>query len=60
MMAAPIFQGRGDILKEMQQHFDLLDSSEPRPRQRRFVLHGLGGTGKTQIVLKFVEESANR
>src|SRR5271170_6139344 len=35
------------------------DPSSP-PRQRRFVLHGLGGSGKTQLCLKFAEEHRER
>ncbi|KAJ7607583.1 P-loop containing nucleoside triphosphate hydrolase protein [Roridomyces roridus] len=38
----------------MQQYF----SQEPRKR-RIFVLHGLGGSGKTQVALKFLEETAD-
>ncbi|KAJ7615496.1 P-loop containing nucleoside triphosphate hydrolase protein, partial [Roridomyces roridus] len=48
--ASQIFQGRQDILDKMQQYF----SQEPKKR-RIFVLHGLGGTGKTQAALKFLE-----
>jgi GTPase SAR1 family protein len=28
--------------------------------QRIFLLYGLGGAGKTQIALKFIQESASR
>jgi|SRR5271156_3346852 len=33
----------------------LMDSNIP-PRQTRFVLYGLGGSGKTQLCLKFAED----
>ncbi|KAJ7729340.1 P-loop containing nucleoside triphosphate hydrolase protein [Mycena metata] len=48
-----IFQGRQAILDKMHQFFDT-DSGN----QHIYVLHGLGGAGKTQIALKFIEESS--
>ncbi|KAJ7614912.1 hypothetical protein FB45DRAFT_873781 [Roridomyces roridus] len=45
-----IFQGRKDILDKMQQYF----AQEPKKR-RIFVLHGLGGSGKTQKTLLMIE-----
>ncbi|KAJ7644949.1 hypothetical protein FB45DRAFT_999807 [Roridomyces roridus] len=48
--ASQIFQGRKEILDKMQQYF----SQEPKKR-RIFVLHGLGGSGKTQVALKFLD-----
>ncbi|KAJ7615503.1 hypothetical protein FB45DRAFT_1008398 [Roridomyces roridus] len=49
-ITSQIFQGREEILDKMQQYF----SQEPKKR-RIFVLHGLGGSGKTQVALKFLE-----
>ncbi|KAJ7813412.1 P-loop containing nucleoside triphosphate hydrolase protein [Mycena olivaceomarginata] len=46
------FKGRKDILQEMHQHFDCDQGS-----QRIFVLHGLGGAGKSQLSFKFLQES---
>ncbi|KAJ7714255.1 hypothetical protein B0H16DRAFT_1742734 [Mycena metata] len=48
-----IFQGRQAILDKMHQFFDT-DSGN----QHIYVLYGLGGAGKTQIALKFIEESS--
>ncbi|KAJ7745342.1 hypothetical protein B0H16DRAFT_1321777 [Mycena metata] len=48
-----IFQGRKGILDNIHQFFDT-DSG----KQQIYVLHGLGGAGKTQIALKFIEESS--
>ncbi|KAJ7651117.1 P-loop containing nucleoside triphosphate hydrolase protein, partial [Roridomyces roridus] len=48
--ASQIFQARKEILDKMQQYF-----SQDNNKRRVFVLHGLGGSGKTQIALKFVE-----
>ncbi|KAJ7700632.1 P-loop containing nucleoside triphosphate hydrolase protein [Mycena metata] len=49
-----IFCGRQDILEKMQHFFS--DSGI----QHIYVLHGLGGAGKTQIALKFINESSSR
>ncbi|KAJ7819623.1 hypothetical protein B0H14DRAFT_2372438 [Mycena olivaceomarginata] len=45
-----IFQGQQDILEKMTKYF----STDPGQRHT-YVLHGLGGSGKTQIALKFLE-----
>jgi hypothetical protein len=45
-----IFQGRQDILEKMAKYF----SADPGQRHI-YVLHGLGGSGKTQIALKFLD-----
>ncbi|KAJ7045012.1 hypothetical protein C8F04DRAFT_521579 [Mycena alexandri] len=49
-----IFQSRQDILNKMHQFFS--DTGV----QHIYVLHGLGGAGKTQIALKFIKESSSR
>ncbi|KAF7763958.1 hypothetical protein Agabi119p4_8495 [Agaricus bisporus var. burnettii] len=46
------FMGREEILDKMRKYFELGGDS-----RRVFVLHGLGGSGKTQIAFKFVQES---
>ncbi|KAJ7733175.1 P-loop containing nucleoside triphosphate hydrolase protein [Mycena metata] len=48
-----IFQGRQTILAQMHQCF-IPDSG----KQCIYVLHGLGGAGKTQIALKFIQEAS--
>ncbi|KAF7307949.1 NB-ARC-domain-containing protein [Mycena kentingensis (nom. inval.)] len=50
-LANPMFQGRRDILSRMQHYF-----MAPGPGSKIYLLYGLGGIGKTQIALKFVEE----
>ncbi|KAJ7728980.1 hypothetical protein B0H14DRAFT_3621656 [Mycena olivaceomarginata] len=45
-----IFQGRQDILEKMAKYF----STDPGQRHT-YVLYGLGGSGKTQIALKFLD-----
>ncbi|KAJ7448384.1 hypothetical protein FB451DRAFT_1533061 [Mycena latifolia] len=50
-----IFQGRQIILDKVHEYF-----SQHLRKQDIFVLHGLGGAGKTQIALKFIEDSASQ
>ncbi|KAJ7228086.1 P-loop containing nucleoside triphosphate hydrolase protein, partial [Mycena rebaudengoi] len=47
-----IFQGRRDILDKMHQYF-----SKDIGKRHICLLYGLGGSGKTQIALKFLDES---
>ncbi|KAJ7840633.1 hypothetical protein B0H13DRAFT_2210249 [Mycena leptocephala] len=47
-----IFQGRQTILDKMNQFF-----AQDIGKQHIYVLHGLGGAGKTQIALKFINAS---
>ncbi|KAJ7724003.1 hypothetical protein B0H16DRAFT_1698805 [Mycena metata] len=49
-----IFCGREDILNKMHHFFS--DTGT----QHIYVLHGLGGAGKTQITLKFINKSSSR
>ncbi|KAJ6471957.1 hypothetical protein C8R45DRAFT_1078136 [Mycena sanguinolenta] len=46
-----IFHGRRTILDAMHQFF-----AKTTRKQKIYVLYGLGGAGKTQIALKFIEE----
>ncbi|KAJ7463359.1 hypothetical protein FB451DRAFT_1180451 [Mycena latifolia] len=50
-----IFRGRQTILDMMHQYF-----AHETEHQAIFLLHGLGGAGKTQIALKFIQESASQ
>ncbi|KAJ6545982.1 P-loop containing nucleoside triphosphate hydrolase protein, partial [Mycena vulgaris] len=50
-----IFHGRQNILDKMHQFF-----AQDFNNQHIFLLNGLGGAGKTQISLKFIEESSSR
>ncbi|KAJ7678381.1 hypothetical protein B0H17DRAFT_109612 [Mycena rosella] len=51
-LASKIFHGRESILATMVKYY-----ADTR-KQQIFLLHGLGGAGKTQIALKFVEDSS--
>jgi Cdc6-like AAA superfamily ATPase len=57
-----MFTGRNDILQQLElaQYLNPSISSISLKRQRIFVLYGLGGTGKTQIMAKFVDEFGDR
>ncbi|KAJ7260249.1 hypothetical protein C8J57DRAFT_1471841 [Mycena rebaudengoi] len=47
-----IFQGRRDILDKMHEYF-----AQDIGKRHVCLLHGLGGSGKTQIALKFLHET---
>ncbi|KAJ7896451.1 hypothetical protein B0H13DRAFT_1885162 [Mycena leptocephala] len=49
-----IFQGWEKILRQMHQYF-----TRDLGKQHVYLLHGLGGAGKTQIALKFIQESSH-
>ncbi|KAJ7657078.1 P-loop containing nucleoside triphosphate hydrolase protein [Mycena rosella] len=49
-----IFHGRRIILDQMHQFFE-----QDQGKQHIFLLHGLGGAGKTQTALRFIEESSS-
>ena len=51
-----LFTGRKDYLGKLRDYFGLRNHPWPR---RAFLLHGMGGGGKTQIALRFVEECSH-
>jgi hypothetical protein len=52
-IASQIFTRCEDYLEKLVQYFCERDQSHPR---RHFLLYGMGGVGKTQICLKFLED----
>ncbi|KAJ6468167.1 hypothetical protein DFH09DRAFT_506627 [Mycena vulgaris] len=50
-----IFHGRQNILDKMHKFFE-----QDLEKQHIYLLHGLGGAGKTQIGIKFIEELSAR
>ena len=50
-----IFQGRRQILDQMHVFF-----TSNTDMQKIYLLHGLGGAGKTQIALKFIKDLSSR
>ncbi|KZT38064.1 hypothetical protein SISSUDRAFT_1062274 [Sistotremastrum suecicum HHB10207 ss-3] len=51
-LPSKIFTGRHDILQRMTSFFDPISNK----MRRVFVIHGVGGSGKTQTAYKFVDE----
>lgn len=51
---SPVFTGREEVRELLRS--DCLPSSNlnTKEKPRRFVIHGLGGSGKTQVCLKFM------
>ncbi len=49
-----LFKGRRKILDRLSAHFSARGSGAHR--RREFLLHGMGGSGKSQIALKFADE----
>ena len=56
--SSPNFVGCEEILQTLHDYFAARPSSQLR--RRTFVLFGIGGVGKTQICLKFAEESTDK
>lgn len=55
---SPRFTGQEIYLKQLREYFQpQIDRTNGR---RSFLLCGMGGVGKTQIALKFAEESAEK
>lgn len=55
-----IFTGRNDITQDLHEKI-LASTADDAPRQqKRFVCYGLGGSGKTQFCLKFVQDNRDR
>ena len=53
------FTGRTDVIAKLKKHFST-NANTTVQRRRFFLLHGMGGIGKTQICLKFVEEMSDQ
>jgi hypothetical protein len=56
--STPHFTGRAHILDKLKEHFSRGDSDELGTR-KHFLLYGIGGIGKTQICLKFIEDMSD-
>jgi len=54
-----LFTGQKVYLDKLKQCFKLKVSGE-QPCRHSFLLYGMGGIGKTQICLKFIEEVSNQ
>jgi tetratricopeptide (TPR) repeat protein len=60
MRVSDIFTGREDLARELQGKILPADEPETPSKQKRYVLYGLGGSGKTQFCLKFANDNKNR
>jgi primosomal protein N' len=54
------FTGRKRVLKMLREIFCDNIQHEINDKQRRFVIIGIGGTGKSEVCLKFAEENRER
>ena len=52
-----LFTGRDAHLKTLEEYFRPRSTSYP---SRRFLVHGIGGAGKTQMCARFAEQISNR
>ena len=55
-----IFTGRQDICRDLQERCVPSDPPSAQKTQKRYVLYGLGGSGKTQVCLKFAQDHRER
>ena len=53
------FTGRMEIIAKLKEHFSA-NLNDRFQRRKYFLLHGMGGIGKTQICLKFIEEMSDQ
>ena len=53
------FTGRTEVLAKLKKHF-FTNTYDAVQKRKFFLLYGMGGIGKTQICLKFVEEMSDR
>ena len=51
------FTGRTEVIAELKEHF--FNTNDSAQKRKFFLLYGMGGIGKTQICLKFVEEMSD-
>jgi len=56
--SSPNFVGCEDHLQRLQGYFNVRPANDRK--RRAFVLYGVGGVGKTQICLKFLEDFSER
>ena len=57
-LSSDLFTGRGTFLRALGSYFT--DQGPGQHRRREYLLHGMGGAGKTQIALRFAETHAQR
>ena len=58
--ASSIFTGRRDIAERLEKNIFSGSPEKLWTMQKRFILYGLGGSGKTQFCLKFIQDHRQR
>ena len=53
------FTGRTEIIAKLKEHFSV-NPNDGVQKRKYFLLHGMGGIGKTQICSKFIEEMSDQ
>ena len=56
--ASTRFTGRTEVIAKLKSHF-FFDTNDAVQKRKLFLLYGMGGIGKTQICLKFVEDMSD-
>lgn len=57
-LSSRTFIGRREYLERLEQYFG--QEVDQSPRRKQFLLYGMGGIGKSQISIKFVERNTDR
>ena len=52
------FTGHTEVIAKLREHF-FTNTDDSAWKRKLFLLHGMGGIGKTQICLKFVEDMSD-
>ena len=53
------FTGRTDVVAKLKRHF-FSNTNDAVKKRKFFLLYGMGGIGKTQICLKFLEDMSDQ
>ena len=53
------FTGRTDVVAKLKRHF-FSKTNDAVKKRKFFLLYGMGGIGKTQICLKFLEDMSDQ
>jgi Cdc6-like AAA superfamily ATPase len=53
------FTGRTEVIAKLKRYF-FSNTNDTIHKRKFFLLYGMGGIGKTQICLKFIEEMSER
>ena len=51
------FTGHTEVIAELERHF--FSTNDSAQKRKFFLLYGMGGIGKTQICLKFLEDMSD-